>query len=89
MEREDQGCKKGKELADSFLLSHQKIKSKGGISMAYQTREQLMSEIEQLEGVLETIFDEANSDDPDIDKILDLAADGLGIEEDQSESEED
>ena len=40
----------------------------------------LEQEVDDLTSTLEAIFDEADSDDPDIDKILDLAADGLEIE---------
>lgn len=58
------------------------------MDMGYRSREQLISDVEELQTVLEGIYAEANSDTPDIDKILDLAADGLEEEGEEIEEED-
>jgi len=54
---------------------------------AYRTKEQLLEEVEDLESALEDIYCEATSDNPDTDKIADMAADAVGIEGEEIESE--
>jgi hypothetical protein len=46
-----------------------------------KTKVKLEEELDDLSDTMQEIFDEADSGDPDIDRIRELAADGLGIEE--------
>lgn len=45
----------------------------------------MLEEVEDLESALEDIYSEATSDNPDTDKIADLAGDAIGIEEEETE----
>jgi uncharacterized protein (UPF0335 family) len=48
---------------------------------------ELEEELDRVFDTLEDIYDEADSDDPDVDRIRALAADSLGIDEESEEDE--
>ena len=53
--------------------------------MVYQSREDLLQENRELTDALEDIYTEVSSDDPDVDRIANLAADAVGIESEDEE----
>ncbi len=52
-----------------------------------KTKVELEEELDDLSDTLGEIFDEADSHEPDIDRIRELAANSLGIEEDLQTNE--
>jgi hypothetical protein len=46
-----------------------------------KTKVELEQEVDDLSSILGAIYDEADSEQPDVDRIREMAADGLGLEE--------